>query len=466
MEFFIRWGMVPDAGTKRYAAQFPKEERALYYLTDDARAYEIEHGVSASIEGRDVITASSGVTVSQSVPNEVTVTVGSSVDPDVLLGYEIIRYQYVDGKRVGQVVGFTVDNSFVDHVSTINNRVMDYEVRAVDKFGYYSNAMQVGTVRISHDGSHDKSAWTLKTNLSSDADTVPEAQESDPCEPVKEPAVTMVIDNDYSKTYTGTTSAEDAVILLQFNQVLETCGLKYTVKYGTPIGAYAVEVSVDGSTWTTVKTGIFDRSAESQTIYFENGNKDPWVCTYDAAYLRIKALGQSSISVTELDVLGPTGDSIAFGTMPDSTTGAVGILGETYVYEAQTGKSIPQGSLIFTGSYKGNPATNVVVLYDEQGNIVGGTDEEGYLQAEQIILAKVPEHGELGEVSDGIWIYWIAPDAQGQIPVISGKVRAQLYRVDDALTNAGQRLVSDTMPLTIPAVLDTITIKGNADAER
>ena len=88
------------------------------------------------------------------------------------------------------------------------------------------------------------------------------------------------------------------------------------------------------------------------------------------------------------------------------------------------------------------------------------------MQAEQIILAKVPEHGELGEVSDGIWIYWIAPDAQGQIPVISGKVRAQLYRVDDALTNAGQRLVSDTMPLTIPAVLDTITIKGNSDAER
>ena len=35
-EFFIRWGLVPDGDTTSYAGQFPKEERALYYLTDNA----------------------------------------------------------------------------------------------------------------------------------------------------------------------------------------------------------------------------------------------------------------------------------------------------------------------------------------------------------------------------------------------------------------------------------------------
>lgn len=43
----------------RYASQFGKEERAIYYLTDDARVYEIEHGISGSVKGQDVIAAGS-----------------------------------------------------------------------------------------------------------------------------------------------------------------------------------------------------------------------------------------------------------------------------------------------------------------------------------------------------------------------------------------------------------------------
>ena len=68
----------------------------------------------------------------------------------------------------------------------------------------------------------------------------------------------------------------------------------------------------------------------------------------------------------------------------------------------------------------------------------------------------------LGEVSDGIWIYWIEPDI---MPDLKGKtVRAQLYRVDNALTNEGERLVSDTMPLRIPETLENIILNaGTAD---
>lgn len=463
-EFFIRWGLMPDEETQSYASQFPKEERALYYLTDEARAYEIEKGTGGSIKGENIIGSGSSVQVGSNAANEVNISIQCTADPDVILGYEIARYYYEDGESVRQVIGFTTENTYQDYVAVVNNRVMTYEVIAVDKFGYRSNAAVLGDVKISHDGSHDKSMWTVTTNMSSEGDLEGNAEEDDPCAPEKVSAISQIIDNNYKNTFTGTSPGEDATVLFRFGQVLPVCGLKYTVNSGTGIGAYEVQVSVDGNTWTTVKTGRFENK-ESQTVYFENG-KDPWVCTYDAAYVRLKAPGQTQISISEVDILGPSGDDISFGAKEDSTAGAVGILQEDYVYEKKDGmeKYIPKGSLIFTGSYKGNPAYNVVVLYDENGAIVGGVDEGNVLEASQIILANVPEEGLLGEVSRGTWIYWIEPSADGQIPEIGGKVRAQLYRVDNALTNEGSRLVSDTLPLEIPQNLEKITLKNETES--
>lgn len=466
-EFFMRWGLVPDQETSSYASQFPEEERALYYLTDEARAYEIERGGTlGSIRGESVIAPGSSAVVSEKVANEVNLTIQCNANPDVILGYEIARYCYEDGESVRQVIGFSTENTWQDHVAVVNNRVMTYEVIAVDKFGYRSNPVIIGDVKISHDGSHDKSMWTAATNLYSEQDKAQEAEEEDPCAPEEVSAISQIIDNDYNKTYTGTVQGSDATVLLRLNQVLSVCGLKYTVDSGTVIGNYEIQVSVDGSTWTTVKTGSFEDKKGSQTVYFENG-KDPWVCTYDAAYVRLKAPGQNQISISEIDLLGPAGDDISFGAKQESTEGAVGILAEDYVYEQKDGmeKYIPKGSLIFTGSYKGNPAYNVVVLYDEGGSIVGGLDENGALKASQIILANVPENGLLGEVSRGTWIYWIEPSADGQLPELGGKIRAQLYRVDNALTNEGQRLVSDTLPLEMPGAgnLPEITLKNEVN---
>ena len=94
--------------------------------------------------------------------------------------------------------------------------------------------------------------------------------------------------------------------------------------------------------------------------------KIPWICTYDARYLRITAVGQAGrqLSVAELDVFGPSGDDVFF---LDANGGAAGILKSDFVYqkadENLDKQFIPKGSLVFTGSYKGNPAYNVVVLY-------------------------------------------------------------------------------------------------------
>lgn len=140
LEFFERWGMQPDEGTISYAGQFDREERAVYYLTDDARVYEIEHGTENTIRGKDIISGESSAAVSSKIPNEVTIAIQNKAsDQSVILGYEIARYEYAGGKAIRRVIGFTTDTQFVDHVTTINNRVMTYEVIAVDQFGYRSN---------------------------------------------------------------------------------------------------------------------------------------------------------------------------------------------------------------------------------------------------------------------------------------------------------------------------------------
>ena len=101
----------------------------------------------------------------------------------------------------------------------------------------------------------------------------------------------------------------------------------------------------------------------------------------------------------------------------------------------------------------------MVLLFDENGNIVGGTDEEGALVASQIILADLPEHGELGETTDGSWIYWIEPNADGSFGDLPETVRAELYRVDNAITNEGQRMVSDSFAIQMPEELGSIHLQ-------
>ena len=71
-------------------------------------------------------------------------------------------------------------------------------------------------------------------------------------------------------------------------------------------------------------------------------------------------------------------------------------------------------------------------------------------------MAPDVENGLLGETSQGSWIYWISPDYAKNMP---SKVRVELYRVDNAQSNEGQRLVSDTVLIDVPQNLPSISIK-------
>ncbi len=462
-DFFDRWGMTPTKETTEYMAQFPKETRTIYYGDDEARAYKIEGGNDNSISGNNVVTAS----VSQN-RSDVTVNmqVSSSVDKTSLQGYEITRVYIDQGEERRETAGFTRDETFTDHVPFASNRVITYEVTAVGKCLNRSQTVRTDAVKIDGEGLQDKSDWTISSNMTSkddyedDGKNENEDEDRDTsCSPVKVPATQKIIDNSTDTTYVGKSAAtEDPYIILELNQSTEVNALSYTCKGTgtTPVTEYKIEVSTDGTDYKEVKTGTFTLNDDGEAkVFLENG-QDKWICTYDASFVKLTAVGQAGkdISITEVDLYGPSGDNVEFLTA-DGQTG-IGILASDYVYEESisgntTSKKIPAGSIVFTGEYKGNPAYNVTAVYDQSGKIVGGIDANGDLVAHQIVLAPklTDDQAMLGETSDGRWIYWIEPD-DAKTMEWPQKVRAELYRVDNALTNEGQRLVSDTKFVDLP----------------
>lgn len=455
-EFFTRWGMTPDESTAAYMAQFPAEERAVYYINDDARNYALDHPtLDGAVTGLEVVGSETTAKVDAHTANQVNFQLTNTANPDVVLGYEIARVIYSNGQPQRQVVGFTTENTYTDTVTTLNNRTITYEITVIDRYLNRSAVKVLEPVKISHEGYYDKTLWSATTNMVSadDGITAPGTEE-DPCAPQPESSIQRILDNDTDTTYTGSASSE-ASITLDFHQTLAVTGLRYTVTDGTPIESYQVEVLHNG-TWTAVASGNFELEKGVAKVFFTNG-EDPWVCTYDAQQLRLTVKApRGTVSVSELDVFGPTGDNIEIGTTEDGVPG-IGRLTSDYVYDKSTGAAIPAGSIVFTGVYKGNPAYNVVMVYDEAGNVVGNVDADGNILSEQIILAPVPDEGELGETTEGRWIYWLEPN---QLPsALPGQVRAELYRVDNAMTNEGQRLVSDTLPVHVPSELPDITIQ-------
>ncbi len=450
-EFFIRWGMKPDTATLAYMKQFEPEKRAIYYVDDTARVYEMEHGTGETFTGKQVVTARASADNSQ-----VTLTMTCTGDSDLLQGYEITRVFVEEGKERRETAGFTQTGTFTDQAAFAANHVIRYEVTAIDKYMNRSQTCEAGSVKIKGDGLQDKSGWTVSTNMTSAEDTKPNGTEQSPCESDTVSTVTKVIDGNKTTVFTGKTETADPYILLELNQLTEVSALEYISSgSGQTVGEYKIEVSQDGQVYREVRTGTFKLSDGQDMVYFTNG-EDNWVCTYDAAYVRLTATGQKgkNLSIAELNLYGPSGDNVEFLSAQGGQK-AMGILSSDYSYGQN--EKIAKGSIVFTGTYKGNPAYNVVVLYDENGNIVGGTDADGTLTAHQVILAEDPKDALLGETSEGTWIYWITPSGNDTLPK---KVRAELYRVDNALTNEGQRLVSDTEFVTVPQTLPEITL-GN-----
>ena len=451
LEFFERWGKTPDEGTRAYAAQFPKETRAIYYASDDARVYALKGGTSRLGTAGDVAAVDDGAKaqINAGAANCVDLTLGTPKIPaEDVLGYEIVRCTMSGGKTQKEPVGFTTGNTFSDTIYTMNNRTVFYEVTLIDKYLNRSAVKTLDTVKIEHNGSQEKTYWTIRTEDVTAEEIKEEGTEEMPCAPAAESAVKKVIDQDVNSSC-SMTLGKQAALVLEFHQSLTVTGFQYTLPEGGSLKNREYEMQIrEGEDWRTVAEGKFG-DKKTDTIYFANADERS-LATYVTSEMRLLLKNQSgeTVQMAELDVLGVTGDNVDF-RRDDSGRVMIGRLAEDYHYGDRTQDVVPKDSIIFTGSYKGNPAYNVTVLYDQNGKIVGGKDETGKLIAHQIILADIPDKGNLQDVSNGVWIYWIEPGKQTGLDDIQ-KVRVELYRVNDAKTNEGQRMVSDSVYEDMP----------------
>lgn len=467
LDFFERWGMTPDQDTRSYAAQFPGETRAICYASDDARVYSLQGGGSAlGTEGGTEAVGSAAASVNSAVPNQVDLSFEAQGIPQGdVLGFEIVRCTISGGETVREPAGFTMGNTFSDIVS-VNNRVVRYEITLIDKYLNRSAVKTLEPLKIEHDGRTDKSFYTVETqNLKVDGeepapgggDTLCSANESEIENGIiSESSTRKLLDNDTGTVYQATASGT-AWILLELNREMTVSGLGYALGDGMAGTAYEIQVR-SGAEWISVAEGTFSQQTAGK-VYFAN-QAGEYMGTYetDAVKLVLKTGDGALVSLAELDVLGPVGDNVSFRKAGENADKPViGRLAEDYQYDTD-GHVIPKGSIVFVGAYKGNPAYNVLILYDQNGAIVGGTDGDA-LKAQQIILADPPAAGDIGNVSDGTWVYWIEPDQNVDLTGIE-KVRAELYRVNDAHTNEGQRLVSDTLYETMPSQLPEIRLEG------
>lgn len=494
-KFFEKWGLVASPKTNEYlnSKAYPEEDRAIYYLNDEARRLRLAAGENTSLLSMAAdtkVNASFGTDASgKQITNgsylnqkEVPLTISVTKDSDKILGYEIIRKEATSTGTKEVVVGFVERDkngvngltSYVDEIDAVNNRAFEYKVRAYDYNLKVTEETTIGSVKVNHDGSIAKSNWAFDTNTRSLEDV---SDENSGHGQIQDGSIKKINDNDDSTIYTASKATDnngnvvsgDPYVTIDLGDSKSVIGLKYnpgqaeTKKFSlknffsrksettySPISKYEVYVSKDGKSWTKSHSGTFDTSKEN-TIYFNEAgsNLNTQLWAYDAQYVKLVAKGAGAISIAELDILGPTGDNIEIGIDNGDKIykNGIGRLKSDYTYS--DGQVIPAGSIIVTGEYKGDPAFNVPLVLNEK-------DENFASEAGVLLFANLPENAELGEVAKGTWLYWVSPDNKGDAQ--GKKIKAELYRYNklNGDTPVGQRLVSDTFLYDLPEDLSDL----------
>lgn len=497
--FYMAHGIIPNATTRAYVSQFKEETRPIQYINDEARRMRMSK--KADMESDTSLIASFGKdsngnkVTDGSYVNSKEVKIELSVDKseENILGYEIYRN--------GIPCGFITrdkDKSvtvYTDTLDSLNNRVIEYKAIAYDYSLNSTNEVELGTVKVRHDGGVVKRSIEISSNTISVHEENNDIHSSCSNEDLK-----YALDNDDNTYYEGrmftngeyNSSVHESVmnpnnnpyIILDTTELKTLVGIKYTAPteekglifkkseiVDSALKKFKIEVSKDGNEWTTVKT--FDKeplslSGEnpSATIYFdaEGVTGGTQLASYNARYVKITALGTKQISAAELELITPPGDNIEIGVAVDNINyeNGIGLLKEDYAYqldnpdtEENEFRKIPKGSVIITGEYRGNPAFNVPLVLNQNEEHIAD-------KYNGLLFAQIPDNGDLKEISEGNWVYWVEPEYLDHFMKENKEIFAELYRTDTAdASEGGQRLVSDTFKVTVPEILPEITLNSN-----
>lgn len=405
-EFFECWGVRLSDSAKQTLHAYPKETRSIQYLNDNSRRYRLAGNA-----------AGDGVTTAKAVLNaenekQVDLTFSNTAASESILGYEI--------SRNGTVIAFATEPSYTDVIGSANNKAFSYKVQAIDMLGNkIGAAADAGQVRISYVKTVDKTSYTQAVG-------------------------------------------QDGTITVTMNEPTAVSGIKVTNAPKT--GNFTVAIkSADAAEFTTAKAGSFEKDETPEEAYYVayfNKPKAPaedtriWI--YDAKQITVTGIPAGAT----VEWISYPGDNIAF-----TDNAAVGRLAKDYKYGDAEDEVISAGTLVVTGTYRGDPMYNTVQIVGRFASVNSETAEqtivERAIDGYSLLFAEVPEDGEVSDISDGIFVFvpnvQKEAELQGEVndcsaeSLLPAQLKAELYRTDTAESTESKRLTSDTIWIDSPA---------------
>lgn len=416
-DFFTRWGMQLSAETQDTLSTYGEESRAIWYLSDESRRDRL-NGEAA---GAGTITANAQLQGEK----EVVLTLGEQLTAGTLQGYEI--------RRNGIPVGFTREHTFTDIIGSANHMTFTYTVQAYDTLGNpIGKPVNAGDIRVAYDKVLDADAYTLTRT----DDTV---------------TVTM----------------NQGAVPLSGIKLVNTGDLSRQGDYTITVTAKGKEVEAKAGSYQTNSSSDLD----NYVTYFSKPNtNDSRIWTYDVEKLVMTNVPEN----VELQLIRYAEDDVAF-----TSGGAVGVLESDYHYGTGAEDVISAGTLVITGTYRGDPVYNTLRIKGDFTSTVmdeNGEQEtqrvERYLDGYALLLAEVPADGEVSDISDGIFIF--VPNVQKEQELqgaeshctvnnlLPTRMMVELYRSDDPNSADSLRPTASSSWIYSPGGddLPTIVLKG------
>ena len=416
-DFFTSWGMVLSDEVKSELGAYPAEERSIQYLNDESRRYRLSGGA----EGSGTTTAEAVLDADNE--KQVNLTFSTTADKAAVLGFEIKRngrtiafVRYNDGENASAQAG----GEYTDLIGSANNRAFEYTVSAYDMLGNMIDEADAGQVRVSYVDTVDPSEYTV------------------------------------TKTADGLTAV--------MNERTAVSGVKIT--NAPEDGEFTVTITrtEDGENVSAVaKNGDFTKNetpdAGYYVAYFNKpgaASDDTRIWTYDAEEITVTGVPETA----EVEFISYAGDDIGF-----YEDAAVGYLKDDYIYGEGEDEVIKAGTLVVTGTYRGDPLYNTIQVNGRFTSVNPETNEESVIERAidgySLLFAEIPEDGEVSDISDGFFIF--VPDVQaeaelqGEVPDCSAEsllpawIKAEIYRTDTIESVDSRRLTSDTVWISSPS---------------